>query len=104
MCAVSAVGDYWKDQFPQKYPGLHDYVRPYISQPSTVIPDNTRDIAELQKEIKAVRAELLELKKLLQAAIDFDEATNQPHCETDEKVALLKKVAELVGVDLSELK
>ncbi|RWO20641.1 hypothetical protein [Mesorhizobium sp.] len=31
-----------------------------------------------------------------------DERNNEPHCEIEDKVALLKRVAEAVGVDLAE--
>ncbi len=43
------------------------------------------------------------MKKLLQAAKRFDEATGQPHCEIDEKVRLIKEIAKLVGVELGDV-
>ena len=55
------------------------------------------------EELIALRKEVQEMKELLIKAKLYDEATNQPHCEQEEKVALLKKIAELVGVDLSEV-
>jgi len=33
----------------------------------------------------------------------FDAITEQPDCEVDEKVALIKRIAELVGVDLHDV-
>lgn len=54
------------------------------------------DIAEIKKELE-------ELKKLLKSAIKYDEMTSQPHCETEDKIALIKKVADMVGVDLKDL-
>ena len=54
-------------------------------------------------EFDALKAELESLKKLLAAAKKYDEETGQPECETEEKVALLKKLAQLVGVDLSSV-
>jgi hypothetical protein len=44
-----------------------------------------------------------ELRKLLVAAKDFDVVTGQPDCEVDDKVALIKRLAELVGVDMSDV-
>ena len=44
-----------------------------------------------------------ELKKLLLAAKGYDEKTGQPDCETDDKVALIKAVAEAVGVDFDSV-
>jgi hypothetical protein len=88
MCVVSNIGDYAKDNIPLQHPW--------------VITTTTG--AEVSRsEFEALKAEMLELKELLKAAKKFDEATGQPDCELDEKVAMLKKFAELVGVDLSEI-
>lgn len=56
-----------------------------------------------REEFDALRCEVEELKALLLAAKAFDEATGQPDCEMDEKVELIKRVAEAVGVDLEDL-
>jgi hypothetical protein len=90
------VGDYWKDQFPKTYPTVYPYVTG-IQDPNTV------KIAVLEKEIVALKKDMEELKKLLVAAKVYDDATDQHECEMDEKVELIKKVAELVGVDLKEV-
>lgn len=56
-----------------------------------------------QAEFDALRREVADLKELLLKAKAYDAATGQPDCEMAEKVALLKKVAEFVGVDLREV-
>lgn len=89
MCTVSMVSDYWKDNNLPKYPG----VGTGLGWPSNV----TRE------EFEALRKDVQELKELLLAAKKFDEATNQPDCEAEDKVALIKRVAEAVGVDLEEV-
>lgn len=89
MCMVSNIGDGWKDQFPQKWPHWNP------------IPFSAPEVS--RTEFEALRQEMLELKKLLQAAKKFDELTGQPHCEIDEKVALIKAIAKLVGVDLADV-
>ena len=43
------------------------------------------------------------MKKLLIRAAEYDKRNNEPNCEMEDKVALLKKVAEMVGVDLKEV-
>ena len=43
------------------------------------------------------------MKALLIRAKEYDERNNEPHCEMEEKVELLKKIAAAVGVDLSEV-
>jgi hypothetical protein len=41
--------------------------------------------------------------KTLVADKEYDAATGQPDCEMDDKVELLKRIAELVGVDVREV-
>lgn len=90
MCTVSMVTDYWRDNNLPKYPGL-------VGQGNWPTPQVTRE------EFEALRKDVLELKELLKAAKKFDEATGQPNCEKEEKVELIKKIAEAVGVDLQDL-
>ena len=89
MCVVSMVGDYYKDRtYPTIWPNSTE------AYPSPVA--NKKEFDELKKSVE-------ELKELLKAAKKYDEKLNEPHCETDEKVAFLKKVAEWVGVDLKDV-
>lgn len=54
-------------------------------------------------EIEQLRKEVLEMKELLRKAIDYDRRTGQAECHMEEKVAILKRVAELVGVSLEDV-
>ena len=92
MCVVSNVGDYWKDRLPNTYP----WINPNPSQPFLYNQPTREEFEQLKQEIQ-------ELKLLLKAALRYDEKTNQPHCEQEEKIALIKKLAEYVGVDLSDV-
>ena len=94
MCVVSMVGDHyndkWKDkqfpkewQWPNMYPPLNNSVS--------------------KEEFETLRKEVLEMKALLLRAIEYDKRNNEPACEMEEKVALLKKVAELVGISLEDV-
>ena len=38
-----------------------------------------------------------------EAAKEYDERNNEPDCEVDEKMDLLRRVAKLVGVDLDDV-
>lgn len=104
MCAVSAVGDNFQIGFPGRHPWYNPHA-PYVN------PGSVGDGAQIgglfnnptRAEFEALKKEIEELKILLQAAKKYDEATGQPHCEQDDKVAFLKKVAEWVGVDLNEV-
>jgi hypothetical protein len=88
MCMYSAIGDNFKDQFPHKWPNIQPEIFP---------------VGVSQKEFDALKKEMEELKKLLKAAKLFDTATNQPHCEVEDKIKLIKQIAKLVGVDLKDL-
>ena len=82
MCVVSMIGDQWRGNFPASYPTF-----PEVSK----------------VEFEALRREVEELKKLLVAAKNFDEATGQKDCEMEEKIKFIRQVADAVGVDLSEV-
>ena len=101
MCAVSYVGDYWKRDFPDRHPGWYEPYNPL--NPYKTLPDITPPPQVTKKEFDALKKEMEELKKMLLAAKKFDEATGQPDCEMDEKVALIKQVAKHVGVDMNEV-
>ena len=102
MCVVSMIGDDWqKMQLPKHpwvsptYPTTPGY--PHFPNGISVHPSPSREeFAALKREVEA-------RKKLLLAAKAYDEATGQPDCEVDEKVDLIKRIAELVGVDISDV-
>jgi hypothetical protein len=101
MCSVSAIGGEWTKLVPQTYPWITPYVPP--SAP-TIQPAITYSFPEVSREeFDRLKNEVEELRTLLQAAKKFDEATGQPDCEVEEKVALIKRVAELVGVDMGDV-
>ena len=93
MCTVSFIGDQWGKTIPQQYPWVQPYIQPYV----TTQPEISR------AEFDALKREMSELKKLLLAAKEYDAAMGEPDCEIDEKVVLLKRLAEFVGVDLTDV-
>jgi hypothetical protein len=107
MCAMSYVGDYYANSFPQRWPNISPSVPGpgvYPGVPSITSPLPWTNTQYATKEdITALRAEILELRELLLAAKKFDEATNQPDCHMDEKVALIKAIAKLVNVDMKDI-
>lgn len=110
MCAVSNVGDDFRNRFPNEYPwwphqpNTNPYPDPYNPNtiPSIPMPVNPNDYAS-KDEVRRLREEIEALKELLKAAKIYDEKTGQPDCEMDEKVKALKIIAESMGVDLSEV-
>ena len=94
MCMTSTTGDYWANTFPQRWPDIGKI---------EIIPGTIGPLPASQNDIAALRAEVKELRKLLLASKKFDEATGQPDCEMGEKVALIKAIAKMVGVDMKDI-
>lgn len=88
MCVVSMVGDYygdkWKDQMI------------FTSPPTFIPPVSREEFEELKREVE-------DMKQLLIRAKLYDEANGEPDCSMDEKLEILRRVAEMVGVDLSDV-
>lgn len=107
MCAVSYIGDYWnkdfKNRWPQITPWIEPFPQPYIpSDPETTTYPSLTDYVT-KEEYEKLKKEMEELKKLFLAAKQYDEATDQPDCEMESKVALIKKLAEALGVDMKDV-
>lgn len=96
MCVVSAMGDYYGDRWKRD-----DLVRPYISPDTS--PNITFHEAVTREEFDALKKQVEEVLEILKVAKKYDEEHGEPDCEMDEKVQILKAVAELVGVDLEEV-
>lgn len=56
-----------------------------------------------RQEFEELKREVLTMKELLIKAKAYDEKNGEPNCEMEEKVKILKKVADLVGVSLEEI-
>jgi hypothetical protein len=98
MCVVSMIGDHYRDKWEPKYPDWVKWPEPTRTvQPFNPIPVITR------QEFDDLKREVLEMKELLKRAKAYDEQNNEPDCEMDDKVALLRKIAALVGVSLDDV-
>jgi hypothetical protein len=88
------VGDHYNDIFqPRPW---------YPSVPTWPADAKLHDYATKQ-EVADLRRQVEEMKALLIRAKEYDERNGEPDCEMEDKVALLKKIAKAVGVDLSEV-
>ncbi len=87
MCTVSMIGDHYS----------HKWGQPDYQHLFTNIPQINR------AEFDALKKEVEEMKALLKRAKIYDEQNNEPHCEMDEKMAMLRKFSEAVGINLDDI-
>jgi hypothetical protein len=107
MCVVSMAGEWYRDRINEPYwQPVQPWLPPQPYQVFEVSPPVTRE--ELEKFKADLGSKFDELKKMMEEAKDlltrakeYDEKNNEPECEMEDKVAILKRLAELVGVDLS---
>lgn len=93
MCAVSFVGDSYKRHFEDIYP--KGPIWPYGSKPDAPYGPTKAEFDELKAKVE-------EMIALLKAAKQYDVLTGQADCQMEEKMAFLRKIAALVGVNLDE--
>jgi len=101
MCVVSNIGDYGGGTIPPRYPWVYPHIQPWIDPSRTI--GWPGDNQPTQEDFDALKKEVQALKKLLRAGKEFDEATGQADCENADKIAIIRKLAELVGVDLEDV-
>jgi len=113
MCVVSMIGDHfhdkWKDYINTPTPNpLAPLTQPYPN-PWGFPNNNSQNSSQVfptlatKQELDELKKEVLEMKELLKKAIEYDKKNNEPHCEVEEKIATLKKIAEMVGVSLEDI-
>lgn len=99
MCVVSMVGDHYRDKWQREWPNLPG-TQPVGPSP---LPAGLRHPEVTRAEFDALKRDVLEMKALLKRAKIYDEENGEPDCEIDEKMALLRRMADFVGVDLDEV-
>lgn len=92
MCVVSMVGDHYRDTWIPIHPTLPTWP----SNP--VYPCDTPEVS--RAEFEELKRQVAEMVALLKRAKKYDADNHEPDCEVEDKMALLRKVATLVGVDL----
>lgn len=90
MCVVSAIVGNQEQRWQQVYPWAFNPPRFASFEVSEA------DWSSLKKEVE-------ELRTLIVAAKKYDEFTLQPHCEHADKVALMRRLADMVGVSYGEI-
>ncbi len=96
MCVVSMVGDFYGRKF-----------EPFIQTQQTITWEPTPQIVlrpEItREEFDQLRRDVQDMKKLLKMALKYDRDHDQPGCQIEEKIDLLRQVAKIVGVVLEGL-
>lgn len=90
MCVASMVGDTYGRRFNE------DPWKDLIGR-----KENNQTIT--RAEFDALKKEVQEMGRLLKNAIEIDKKTGQPDCQHDDKMSLLRRIAEAVGVNLDEV-
>jgi hypothetical protein len=92
MCAVSNMGDYWRDAIPT----------PWVTPAQPAGGAGTVPVIVKQWDEQSFKM----LEELLRLTKKLDEKMDQKDCENDDKMAYFKKVAEHLGVtfDIEEKK
>lgn len=95
MCVVSMVADHYRDKFSRDWPPPNlPFDQPWPNPP--IRPPVTRE------EFDRLRADVDEMMALLRRAHEYDVRNNEPECEVDEKIELLRRIARMVGVDIDD--
>ena len=92
MCVVSFVGDAYKRHFDDQqywyYPWRYSNPPPYVGP--------------TKEDFDSLRAKVDEMVYMLKAARQYDAKAGQAGCEMADKIAFLRVVAGVVGVDLEK--
>jgi hypothetical protein len=91
------VGEHYTEKWKPYWPDL----TPLAPNAPPGMPMPTRDIT--RAEFDALKRDVEEMKALLKRAKEYDERNGEPDCEVDEKMALLRRVAEAVGISLDDV-
>lgn len=102
MCVVSMIGDHYRDKFdPYRDSGTPPFAPPQRTPDyADIVRRITGDQTVTREEFDSLKREIAEMKELITKARAYDAANGEPACENDEKLELLRKIAEKVGITL----
>jgi hypothetical protein len=92
MCVASMVGDHYTD----KWNGVP--IQPYTQWPNMTVPF----VPVGRPEFELLRKEVQEMIALMKRAKQYDVDNNEPECEVEDKIALLRDVSASVGIDFDK--
>lgn len=98
MCTMSMVGDFWSEKWREPLNPMQKVTNNTITTGVNLFPTFIT-----KEEFDSLKKEVEYMKELLIKAKIYDEKNGEPHCEMEDKVELLKKVAKIFNIDLSEV-
>lgn len=107
MCVVSMIGDHytekWRDytKLPYVQPLVPPLTPTQVEKPISVLDWLQKGVT--RQEFDALVADVKEMKELLHKAKLYDIANNEPSCEIQSKIESLKRLADAVGIDLTDI-
>jgi len=103
MCVVSMIADHYRDKFtPYPYPGWPSFPNDTPVIDNITIGTSTFEPMVTKKEFDELKRKVDEMVELLKRAKEYDKKNNEPDCEVEDKMDLLRRVAKAVGVDLDK--
>lgn len=102
MCVVSMIGDHYGDKWGKRWPEIAPGYVPRA--PIWPLPaDRTVEAHPVSREeFDQLKKDVAEMVALLKRAKKYDKDKGEPDCEIADKMAFLRKIAKLVGVDLDK--
>ena len=98
MCVYSNIVDYSRKLWPQPEPWIIPPFEPFVPTNPWAYP--TEPEIQPQPYNGPTKEQFEELLELLKVAKKFDEKTNQPDCELEEKKNFIKELAKKLNVKL----
>lgn len=97
MCVVSNIGDYGRDMWPK--PWGEPYKLPQFPGPGRAVPMPGIDYPMPQRPYNGpTKEQFEEFLELLRKAKKFDDLTNQPKCESQQKLDWIQPIADHLGL------
>lgn len=97
MCVVSMIFDHYEEKWESK-------VLEYKSNPvGKYFIFRDGKWTEIAPKTKELELDILEFKKLLDRAKEYDKKNNEPNCELEEKKKKLLDLAKELGVEITFL-
>lgn len=102
MCLVSNIGDKWsKQDYWPAWPGAIPFPDRKESRPYSFRPIDTYENIILKERYTQLKEQAEKMKRELEQAKAEDIKNNNPDCEMEDKVIILKKIAKMLDIDLS---